>query len=158
LLARPAAGDLFAGLRWLVVDEVHALAGAKRGADLSLSLERLTALAGEGLQRIGLSATCAPLADVARFLGGGGRQAVGAVAAGGAPLELTVEPLAETGRFLSDLVERLGRELAANRGTLIFATTRGLSERLAWALRQRYPEWDEQIAVHHSALSPERRR
>src|SRR5262245_60684250 len=73
LLSRPEAGDLFGGLRWVVVDEVHALAGNKRGADLSLSLERLAALAGEDLRRVGLSATCTPLEEAARFLVGAGR-------------------------------------------------------------------------------------
>src|SRR5262249_33448805 len=70
LLSQPAACDLFADLRWVVVDEVHALAPSKRGADLALSLERLQALAGPELQRIGLSATCAPLTEAARFLAG----------------------------------------------------------------------------------------
>jgi ATP-dependent Lhr-like helicase len=54
----------------VIVDEVHALAGTKRGAHLALSLERLAALCTRDPQRIGLSATAQPLADVARFLGG----------------------------------------------------------------------------------------
>src|SRR5262245_39108755 len=157
ILAHPSAAEWFGGLRWVVVDEVHALAGNKRGADLSLSLERLTDLAGEDPQRVGLSATCAPLDEVARFLVGAGRAAAVAVAAEEAPLELAVEPLPETGRFLSDLIDCLAPELTANRSTLVFANTRGLAERLSWALRRRFPEWDEQIAVHHSALAPERR-
>jgi len=55
----------------VIVDEIHALAGTKRGSHLALSLERLEALAGRRLQRVGLSATQRPLDEVARFLGGG---------------------------------------------------------------------------------------
>lgn len=54
----------------LIIDEVHALAGTKRGAHLALSLERLSALGSHDAQRIGLSATARPLSEVARFLGG----------------------------------------------------------------------------------------
>src|SRR5260370_4774779 len=60
LLSRPDAVDLFRNVRWLVIDEVHALAPTKRGADLALSLERVQALAEQNLRRIGLSATCSP--------------------------------------------------------------------------------------------------
>ncbi len=54
----------------VIVDEVHAVAGTKRGAHLGLSLERLDALLAQPAQRIGLSATVRPLEEVARFLGG----------------------------------------------------------------------------------------
>ncbi len=75
MLIHPAAKELFQDLRWLIVDEVHALAGSQRGADLALSLERLQALTPSGgdLRRIGLSATCAPLTTAAGFLVGVGR-------------------------------------------------------------------------------------
>jgi ATP-dependent Lhr-like helicase len=158
LLTEPTAGDLFGGLRWVVVDEVHALAPNKRGADLALSLERLAALAGTELQRIGLSATCTPLAEAARFLVGMDRPCTIAHVPETSPAELTVEPLPETGRFMTHLLDRLAPELTANRSTLIFANTRNLAERLSWALRRRFPEWDEQIAVHHSSLAADRRR
>ena len=68
LTAQARAG--LATVDTVIVDEIHALAGTKRGAHLALSLERLEALVARPLQRIGLSATARPLAEVARFLGG----------------------------------------------------------------------------------------
>ena len=67
-LARPARA--LRGVETVIVDEVHAVAGTKRGAHLALSLERLDALLERPAQRIGLSATVRPLEEVARFLGG----------------------------------------------------------------------------------------
>jgi len=58
----------------VIVDEIHAVAGSKRGAHLALSLERLEEIARGRLQRIGLSATQRPLEEVARYLGGGRRR------------------------------------------------------------------------------------
>ncbi|HEV3256586.1 MAG TPA: DEAD/DEAH box helicase [Gemmataceae bacterium] len=158
LLSRPEAAALFSDLRWVVVDEVHALAPTKRGAELSLSLERLADVAGSGLQRIGLSATCAPLREAARFLAGSERPCALAHVAQTTSLALTVEHLQDRGGFVAQLVDRLERELSGNGTTLVFTNTRGLAERLAWALRRRLPALAEQIAVHHSALAAGRRR
>lgn len=158
LLCQTTAADLFAGLRWVVVDELHALAPNKRGADLALSLERLTDLAGGALQRIGLSATSAPLDEAARYLVGADRPCAVGHVGDSAPLELTVEPLPETGRFLDNLLDRLQPELDANQTTLVFTNTRGLAERVLWALKRRRPTWLDQMAVHHSALAASRRR
>ncbi|MGZ6258732.1 MAG: DEAD/DEAH box helicase, partial [Candidatus Limnocylindrales bacterium] len=70
LLLTSQAREALRGVRWLIVDEIHALAGTKRGAHLALSLERLEAVADGPPQRIGLSATQRPLEAVAAFLGG----------------------------------------------------------------------------------------
>jgi ATP-dependent Lhr-like helicase len=159
LLVHPGAADLLGGVRWVVVDETHALAGDKRGADLSLSLERLEDLAGGGLQRIGLSATCAPLAVVARFLAGADRPCTVAQVPETAPLVLEVEPLSETGGSLCQrLVTRLAPLFEGSRTTLVFTNVRSLAERLAWMLRRHFPAWTEQIGVHHSSLAAGRRR
>ncbi len=158
LLSQPSLLPVFAGLDWVVVDEVHALAPTKRGADLALSLERLSALASASLQRIGLSATAAPLSEAAHFLTGINRPCVIADVREESPLELRVMPLADGPAFMPDLLRRLMPELRACRSTLIFSNTRRLAERLAWALRQRLPEWDDQIAVHHSSVAASRRR
>ena len=69
LVLTSQARDILRSVRWVIVDEVHAVAGTKRGAHLALSLERLEELA-PGAQRIGLSATQRPLETIAAFLGG----------------------------------------------------------------------------------------
>src|SRR5579884_4378025 len=74
LMLTSRARGLFAGARWCIVDEVHAVAGTKRGAHLALTLERLVDAAGREVQRIGLSATQRPLEEVGRFLVGPSRR------------------------------------------------------------------------------------
>src|ERR687886_2558216 len=73
LMLTSAARDILRSVRWVIVDEIHSMADGKRGAHLAVSLERLAARAHEEPQRIGLSATQNPLEEVARFLGGTGR-------------------------------------------------------------------------------------
>src|SRR6187401_2672684 len=70
LMLTSQARETLRGVETVIVDEVHAVAGTKRGAHLGLSLERLDALLARPAQRIGLSATVRPLEEVARFLGG----------------------------------------------------------------------------------------
>jgi ATP-dependent Lhr-like helicase len=163
LLANSSARELFQRLRWIILDEIHALAGNKRGADLALSLERLTALNIDGgPQRIGLSATCTPLAAVGQFLAGAGRSCTVAQVNDVIKNQLVVEPLDIEGEYspawLGTLLDRVERELSGQRTTLIFTNTRHLAERVTWALRRRHPVRQEEIAVHHSSLSPVRRR
>src|ERR671925_1028169 len=71
LMLTSRAGELFRPVRTVIVDEVHAVAGSKRGSHLVLSLERLEGLAVEPLQRIGLSAAQRPLEEIGRFVAGG---------------------------------------------------------------------------------------
>jgi ATP-dependent Lhr-like helicase len=156
LLSQPKARQLFAGLRWVVVDEVHALAASKRGADLALSLERLTELAKGRLQRIGLSATATPLSEAARWLTP--ERCVIARAGEPMPLQLTIVPLEQNGHFLANLVAQLLPEVRTHRSTLVFTNNRRLAEQLSWALRRNLPEMQGQIAVHHSSLAAQRRR
>ncbi len=97
LLLTSGAREALRGVEWLIVDEIHALAASKRGAHLAVSLERLEALTARAPQRIGLSATQRPLANVAAFLGG--RQPVGAdgAAAGGPPGPLRPVAIVDAG-------------------------------------------------------------
>jgi ATP-dependent Lhr-like helicase len=158
LLTQPFCRSLFSNLRWVVVDEVHVLAPSKRGADLALSLERLEELAGVEIQRIGLSATAAPLAETARFLVGTGRRCQIESVADDSRVEIAVHPLPMQGGFLAELIEVIEPQLRSNHATLLFTNTRRLAERLAWGLRKAMPDWDEAIAVHHSALAAGRRQ
>ena len=70
LMLTGRAQQIFEGVRWCIVDEIHAVASTKRGAHLALTLERLTEAAGNDVQRIGLSATQNPLEEVGRFMVG----------------------------------------------------------------------------------------
>ena len=74
LMLTSRAQELFAGTRWCIVDEIHAVAATKRGAHLALTLERLVQAAGHEPQRIGLSATQKPLEEIGRFLVGPSRR------------------------------------------------------------------------------------
>src|SRR6476661_967069 len=73
LILTSQAREALAGVETVILDEVHAVAGTKRGAHLALSLERLDALLQQPAQRIGLSATVEPVDEVARYLAGGRR-------------------------------------------------------------------------------------
>ncbi len=88
LLLTSEAGEALRTVETVIVDEIHALVPSKRGAHMAVSLERLEALTGKKLQRIGLSATQRPLEEVARFLGGAEGQGIVADT-------VTEEPLAD---------------------------------------------------------------
>ena len=163
MLAHVPSRDLLRTVRTVIVDEIHALVTSKRGADLAVSLERLAQIRSMApLPRVGLSATCAPLSAVAEFLVGVNRPCVVAHAPDATIKHFVVEPLFENFEYsagwLNVLIDRLENELAANATTMIFTNTRNLAERLTWALRRRYPDRKDEIAVHHSAISAARRR
>jgi ATP-dependent Lhr-like helicase len=147
----------------VIVDEIHVLASAKRGAHLALSLERLVDLTGREPQRIGLSATQNPLAEVARFLGGD--RDVTIVDASQRPnLDLTIEvpapmageaPAGEGGAWVG-IHHRLVELIRAHRSTIVFANSRRLTERLAQRLNEIAGE--ELCRAHHGSLAREKRQ
>ncbi|MGH2512272.1 MAG: DEAD/DEAH box helicase, partial [Candidatus Limnocylindrales bacterium] len=114
LLLTSAARQTLTGVEHVIVDEVHAIAGSKRGAHLALSLERLEQLTHRPPQRIGLSATQRPLDLIARFLGGvGPDRAVTVVDAGSRkPLELSVVVPVEDMSRLGEMIPLEEREPA----------------------------------------------
>ncbi len=146
--------------RTVIVDEIHAVAGDKRGSHLALSLERLEALAGS-LQRIGLSATQKPIEDMARFLVGPGRQCTCVDAGHGRDRDLALEvppsPLSTvcSHEHWAEIYQRIADLIRAHRTTLVFVNTRRLAERLAARLTDELGA--EQVTCHHSSLSRPRR-
>ncbi|HKP88462.1 MAG TPA: DEAD/DEAH box helicase, partial [Thermoleophilaceae bacterium] len=91
LMLTSRARELFEGVEWLIVDEIHAVAQTKRGAHLALTMERLERQAGRPVQRIGLSATQRPLEEVGRFLAGPGRECRVVDAGVRKPLDVRIE-------------------------------------------------------------------
>ena len=159
-LCQPAIRALLANTRMVVVDEVHALASCRRGADLSLSLERLQEITGNRLDRYGLSATCRPHGVAGRFLAGKGRPFEAHAVNDGTPPRLDIEwmPLAGIGGQGEALANRLDRELAIHPTVLLFTRTRATAERLASRLRDLRPALASQIGIHHGSLARDHRR
>ncbi|MFL5921112.1 MAG: DEAD/DEAH box helicase, partial [Gaiellaceae bacterium] len=140
LLLTSQARETLRGVETVIVDEVHAVAGTKRGAHLALSLERLQHLVGESVQRIGLSATQRPLEEIGRFVSGG--REIELVDAGRAkeldlkvvvPLDDMREPEEQQSIWPSIYPEIL-QLVRAHRSTIVFVNNRRLAERLALRL------------------------
>ena len=166
LLTSEGGRAMLAGAGTVIVDEIHAVAGNKRGAHLALSLERLDALAGRPLTRIGLSATQRPIETVAHFLTGcdeAGRPHECTVVDTGhrrerdLALELPESPLEAvmSGEVWGEVYRRLCALIEAHRTTLVFVNTRRMAERVARALTESLGE--EHVTSHHGSLSRERR-
>jgi len=152
-----------ASVRWIIVDEIHALAENKRGAHLALSLERL-AMGRDQLQRIGLSATVAPLGEVARFLTGTHGQCAILDVSSAKKIELRVHtplrrnPYPEAGYTGQRLVRELGGLIRKHQTTLVFCNTRSGAEATTFWLRESFPDLADVIECHHASLERDVRR
>jgi ATP-dependent Lhr-like helicase len=181
LLLTSAARETLRSIRQVIVDEIHALVGTKRGAHLAVSLERLEELTGAPLQRIGLSATVRPVDEAARFLGGfdaqGRPRPVTVVDAGhrkaldltvavpvddmaklGRPAEIPDGPAAgpERGTSIWPAIHPMLLDLIrAHRSTLLFVNSRRLAERLTSALNELAGE--DLVRAHHGSIAREAR-
>jgi len=158
LLTVEKSRSILKSVRTVIVDEIHAVADDKRGAHLTLSLERLEHLAESAPVRIGLSATQKPIELVARFLTGSERPEPAIVQIGQRrELDLAVEvPASELGAVASnemwgEIYDRLAELARQHRSTLIFVNTRRLAERLAHHLGERLGK--DAVAAHHGSLS-----
>lgn len=168
LLGSPRARHILCSLKTVILDEVHAVAGAKRGTHLFSAVERLVALSGE-FQRLALSATVRPPERVAALVGGyvlerrGGRafyaaRKVEVVEARGAKrLEVSVRPILGGGSpgegFWEALAGELRRLIRAGRSTLLFTNARRTAEKLARLINEGQPE--PLAYAHHGSLSRE---
>ena len=154
LLTSASGRRMLATVRTVIVDEIHAVAGNKRGAHLSLSLERLAALCPEPPTRVGISATTKPIAAMAEYLlGGPAADCViideGHVRARDLALELPPSPLEAimAGEVWTEVYDRLAELVRAHRTTLVFVNTRRLAERLG----------EDVVTSHHGSLAKEHR-
>src|ERR687886_617242 len=163
LLLTSRAEEILKSVRWVIVDEIHSVAGTKRGAHLALSLERLDHVAAGPVQRIGLSATQRPLDEIGRFLGGVDRPVTLVDVGKRKRLDLQVvvplEDMDNPGRGADEpppggsvlgaevraearnsvwpsIYPRLLELIKSQRSTLIFVNSRRLAERLAQRLNE----------------------
>src|SRR2546425_3365737 len=164
LLTSVSGRKLLSTVRSLIVDEIHAVVGNRRGSHLALSMERLAALVKGPLQRIGLSATQKPIEEVARFLVGAKaidqngnarctiidsgyvRKMDLAIEVPGSPLEAVMsnEVWAEVYNRIADLIE-------AHRTTIVFVNTRRLTERVTHNLAERLRK--DKVTSQHGQFS-----
>ena len=168
MINSPKFKEKLTDVQWVIIDEIHALADNKRGVHLSLTMERLQRVS-PGLCRVGLSATVAPLDEMARFL-------VGYTAEKERDCNLVdvqfikemdlqvlspVKSLVETDYMMKhqkmyDLIDRLVKQ---HKTTLIFTNTRAATERVVHNLKEMFPTHfnAENIAAHHGSLGKEAR-
>ncbi len=161
LLTSESGRRMLATVRTVIVDEIHAVAGSKRGSHLALSLERLAAITERPPQRIGLSATQKPIGGIAAFLTGreGNCRIIdmGHVRERDLALEVPDSPLAAvmSNEVWEEVYDRLAAQVRAHRTTLIFVNTRRLAERVARYLAERLGA--EAVTAHHGSLAREHR-
>ena len=161
LLGSDSGRHMLTEVGTVIIDEIHAVAGSKRGSHLALSLERLQALGARPLRRIGLSATQKPIAQVAQFLAGTQRPCSIVDIGHARPRDLAIEvpavPLAAVmPNDVWELVyDRLAELAQAHRTTLVFVNTRRLAERLTRHLSERLGH--QGVAAHHGSLAKEQR-
>lgn len=145
LMLTSAARESLTDVTTVIVDEVHAVAGTKRGAHLALSLERLDQLLGTPAQRIGLSATVRPPEEVARFLSGASPTTIVAPPAGKTwdlAVQVPVPDMAnlENNTIWPDVEERIVDLIESHRSSIVFANSRRLAERLTSRLNEIHAE------------------
>jgi ATP-dependent Lhr-like helicase len=167
LLGSESGRKTLATTRTVIIDEIHAMAPNKRGAHLALSLERLSALCGDRLLRIGLSATQNPIDAVAHLLAGAAPDGAPAaevtivdtghqrrrdlsIEVPGSPLESVM-----SGEVWTQVYDRLVNLIDAHRTTLVFVNTRRMAERVAHELSARTTAGA--VTAHHGSMAKEHR-
>ncbi len=158
ILPAPVMREHLKNIKFVIVDEIHELASSKRGAQLSVALERLEELIGHAYQRIGLSATVQNPKTIARFLGGKGRDVKIIEIENKKKLNILVEtphksekPDSSVSRIFR--IKRIAELIENHSGILIFCNTRRTAETISRLLNE--IKKDLSILVHHSSLSKE---
>jgi ATP-dependent helicase Lhr and Lhr-like helicase len=167
LLTAQRSREMLRSVRTVIVDEIHAVVESRRGAHLALTLERLSHVARQPVQRIGLSATMRPIEEVADWLVGATGSEGAAATRGPAiideghrrtldlALELPRSPLEAvmSADVWTEVYDRLTELIMAHRTTLVFVNTRRLAERMARHLAERLGE--DAVTAHHGSLAKE---
>ncbi|MEK6939418.1 MAG: ATP-dependent helicase [Nanoarchaeota archaeon] len=162
MINSPKFKEKLTQVQWLIVDEIHALAENKRGVHMSLTMERMQRLS-PGMTRVGLSATIAPLEEIAGYLVGKDRDCgivdIRFLKEMDLKVLSPVKSLVESDYMLKhrkmyDLMNELIQE---HKTTLIFTNTRSATERVVHTLKDMFPQQyhQENVAAHHSSLSKE---
>ena len=160
LMLTSAARDTLSSIETVIVDEVHAVAGTKRGSHLALSLERLDMMLQRPAQRIGLSATVRPAEEVARFLSGCAPTTIVAPPAAKTFDLSVVVPVPdmanlENNTIWPDVEQRIADLIEAHRSTIVFANSRRLAERLTSRLNEIHAErTDVELTPQRNAEVP----
>ena len=164
VLSAPKFRERFSDVKWIVVDEIHEICGNKRGALLSLSLERLQDHVGTDLTRIGLSATIAPVDEVAKYLAGYAKGKLREIhtveVESRKSLEIAVLcPVRDLSEYAMNeanakMYDLLTDLIAKHRTTLIFTNTRSGTENVSFKLKE---QGIEDLEAHHGSLSKETR-
>ncbi len=161
LLTAERSRQMLRTVHTVIVDEIHAVIGTRRGAHLALSLERLQQVATAPLVRVGLSATQRPIEAVARYLVGSHGPCAIVDQGHARPWDLQLElPKSLLEAVMShevweDYYNRLADLIRAHKTTLVFVNTRRLAERVSRHLSERLG--DDAVTAHHGSLSKEKR-
>ena len=163
LLTSVSGRKMLSTVETVIVDEIHAIADNKRGAHLSLSLERLQSLCGRKLTRVGCSATQNPISLIANYLVGARQEHchiidTGHVRQRDIALLTTASPLQAImpNEVWEEVYDELGRLINEHKTVLVFVNTRRLAERAARHVSERIGE--EFVTSHHGSLSIEHRK
>ena len=162
LLTSESGRQMLSTVETVIIDEIHALAGNKRGAHLTLSLERLQTLTQQPLKRVGLSATQKPIEEMANFLVGQRNEACAIIDTGhvrdrdlammvpGSPLQALM-----SNEVWQEIYDQLECLIRTHQSTLVFVNTRRLAERAARFIAERIGE--ENVMSHHGSMAREKR-
>lgn len=164
VLSTPVFSRKFEAVDYVIVDEIHEVCDSKRGVALSLAVERLQSFCSKDFVRVGLSATVAPLGQVAEYLGGlkDGRPRDVSVVEVFAQRDLDLEVLCPVKDMTSlsfevvnsKMYDMLKEMIGEHRTTLVFTNTRSGAESVVYKLKERGLE---NIGAHHGSLSRETR-